>query len=139
MFIYLASPYSAPTAGQRHERFVKACKKAAALMEDGNIVFCPIAHSHSIEVEGMDEIHDGDFWLRQDFAILDAVDVVFVYTMEGWENSQGIKREIQYANANKIPVYFIGENDFGPSEATVYGASATDSRKQPATVQQAVG
>jgi Domain of unknown function (DUF1937) len=139
MFIYLASPYSAPTPGERHTRFVKACKKAAALMEDGHVVFCPIAHSHSIEVEGMDEIHDGKFWLRQDFAILDCVDVLFVYMMDGWEESKGIKAEIAYAKAENIPVYYIGENDFGPSEATVYGASATDSYKRPAAQQQAMG
>lgn len=139
MFIYLASPYSAPTPGERHARFVKACKKAANLMESGHVVFCPIAHSHSIEVEGMDEIHDGPFWLRQDFAILQCVDCVFVYTMDGWKDSNGIRAEVEFALQNNIPVFFIGENDNGPSEAAVYGASATDSHKQPATIQQAMG
>lgn len=107
MFIYLASPYSAPTAEQREDRFIHVCKKAAELMEYGHQVFCPIAHSHPIEVHGMEEIHDGAFWLKQDFAILKHVDAMYVYCMEGWEKSKGIAQEMEFAHAHGIPVMFM--------------------------------
>lgn len=114
MFIYLASPYSAPkdmdedqAFDLREYRYRKACKKAAELMEYGHQVFCPIAHSHPIEVIGMDEIHSGEFWLKQDFAILKHVDAMYVYQMKGWDTSKGIRAEIEFALAHNIPVFFL--------------------------------
>ena len=104
---YLASPYSAPTARKRAARFRQVCKKAAELMEAGQLIFCPIAHSHPIEVNGMSEIHSGDFWLKQDFAILEKCEQLLVYKMPGWENSYGIKREIEYAELLGIPVEYL--------------------------------
>jgi hypothetical protein len=104
---YLASPYSAPTAKQRKQRFKQVCRKAAALMLNGEEIFCPIAHSHPIEVEGMDEIKDGEFWLKQDFAVLEHCKHMYVYCMPGWEQSKGIKREIEFAEMKNIPVTYI--------------------------------
>ena len=114
MFIYLASPYSAPkdmdedrASDLREVRYMKACIKAAELMEYGHQVFCPIAHSHPIEVYGMKEIHSGEFWLKQDFAILKHVDAIYVYLMEGWEKSKGIREEINFCIAHGIPIFFL--------------------------------
>ena len=114
MFIYLASPYSAPKEMDeeaaeelRETRFYRACRKAAELMEYGHQVFCPIAHSHPIEFYGMNEIHSGEFWLKQDFAILKHVDAMYVYQMKGWEQSKGIRAEIEFALAHNIPVFFL--------------------------------
>lgn len=113
-FIYLASPYSvkadvsnALAARIRKTRFEKACRYAAKLMLEGNIVFCPIAHSHPIEVLGMDGIMDGDFWLKQDFAILQEVDELRVLMLDEWEKSDGIKREILFAKELGIPVTYV--------------------------------
>lgn len=108
--IYLASPYSAPTPRERTRRFKKVCKKAAELMEQGLTVFCPIAHSHAIETIGMDDLKDGDFWLKQDFAILENCSKIMVYMMPGWENSYGIRREIDFAETANIPIEFITDD-----------------------------
>lgn len=114
--IYLASPYSVLNP-ERHtpqsiknlltRRFKKVCKKAAELMLNGEIVFCPIAHSHPIEVNGMTERKDGDFWLHQDFGVLRHADRLVVYRMEGWDKSNGVIREIAFAQENGIPVSYI--------------------------------
>jgi hypothetical protein len=105
--IYLASPYSAPTAKKREQRFKQVCKKAAELMLSGEEVFCPIAHSHPIEVYGMTEVHSGDFWLKQDFAVLANCKKMVVYCMPGWQESKGIAREIDFATGMGIPIEFI--------------------------------
>jgi hypothetical protein len=107
--IYLASPYSVGNAGKnkRTRRFKQACKKAAELMAQGYAVFCPIAHSHPIEVIGMDTIEGHDFWLKQDFAVLGRCDKLIVYKMPGWDKSFGISKEIAYANDLNIPIEFI--------------------------------
>jgi len=105
--IYLASPYSAPTARQRASRYKQVCKKAAELMEAGDVVFCPIAHSHPIETLGMTGRKDGEWWLKQDFAVLEHCDKLVVYCMDGWQESYGVKREIEFADLAGIPVEFI--------------------------------
>ncbi len=115
--IYLASPYSIlnkeglteqAIKNRLSRRFKKVCRKAAQLMRDGEIVFCPIAHSHPIEVLGFDGWRgDHDFWLRQDFAVLDKSDKLVVYRMPGWEKSFGVTAEITRATERGIPVEYI--------------------------------
>ena len=103
---YLASPYSKYPYGKK-EAFKTICKKAAQLMEEGHNIFCPIAHSHPIEELGMTKVQNGDFWLKQDFAILDCCDELWVYKMPGWEDSYGISKEIERANWEGIPIKFL--------------------------------
>ncbi len=107
--IYLASVYSQGGAGKnkRTRRFKLACKKAAQLMAEGKNVFCPIAHSHPIEVHGMDKIEGHDFWLKQDFAVLKRCDKLVVYRMPGWQESVGIQREIAFAENHGIPIEYV--------------------------------
>jgi len=107
--LYLASPYSVGNAGKnkRTRRFKQACKKAAELMAQGYAVFCPIAHSHPIEVIGMTTIEGHDFWLKQDFAVLERCTKLVVYCMPGWKDSFGIAKEIEFATKCGIPVEFI--------------------------------
>ncbi len=113
-FTYLASPYS-PVGGPftqfeknqlRNERFHEVCAKAAELMTNGELIFCPIAHSHPIE-QHMYDIRDGDFWLNQDFAILKAASKLKVFRMHGWECSNGVRKEIEFAEKHGIPVEYI--------------------------------
>ncbi len=106
MLNYLASPYSRYPGG-REEAFKLACQKAAELMESGLCVFCPIAHSHPIEAETTMEIKDGDWWLNQDFAILKHCTRLFVYCMPGWADSYGVRKEIEFARINKIPIEYL--------------------------------
>ena len=124
MFIYLASPYTVhgdhteeEHTRIRAERFEHICKKAAELMKYGHQVFCPIAHSHPIEVLGMTEREGHDFWLKQDFAVLEHVDALYVYAMDGWEKSRGIADEIKFAEAYHIPVFIMFES----GEIVTYG------------------
>lgn len=106
MLVYLATPYS-KFPGGREMAYQLACAKAAQLMHQGYEVFCPIAHSHSIETEAMPHIQDGDWWLKQDFAVLKHCDKLAVYQMPGWDVSYGVAKEVDFANNYKIPVEFI--------------------------------
>lgn len=104
--VYLASPYSHRLHRIRHRRFEDVCKKAAELMQQGEQVFCPIAHSHPIEVIGMEGRKSGDWWLKQDYAILKSCTKLLVYKMPGWDKSYGVKEEIKFAKKNKIPIEY---------------------------------
>jgi hypothetical protein len=114
-FIYLASPYSVKQNIGSHQaklirnrRYKQVCQKAAELMLAGETVFCPIAHSHPIETIGFNGvIKDGNFWLQQDFPILAQASKLLVYQMNGWQESYGVKLEIEFALANSIPVEYL--------------------------------
>lgn len=105
--IYLASPYSHRYSYIRTRRFEDVCVKAAELMSQGYLVFCPIAHSHPIEKIGMTGRMPGDWWLKQDFAVLKGCDELFVYRIKGWDKSYGVAMEIKFAKANNMPITYI--------------------------------
>lgn len=105
-FVYLASPYSHPDAAVRERRFVEVSKVASALMAAGDAVFCPIAHSHPIDtIAPLPQTTE--FWMAQDLPILRCASRVVVLMLDGWQNSKGVAREIQAAEAVGIPVEFM--------------------------------
>ena len=106
-FLYLASPYSHPDPEVRHERFLGACRAAAHLMDCGHVVFSPIAHSHTIETEGLKEVRNGDFWKGQDVPILRHAARLVVLMLPGWRESRGIAWEIELAHTNHLHVEYM--------------------------------
>lgn len=92
-FSYLATPYSKYPAGL-DAAHAMACRAAAALMNRGHRIFCPIAHSHCIGVAGHLDNRDWDFWRRQDEPMMRAANGMVVVKMEGWEESVGVTDEI---------------------------------------------
>lgn len=107
-FVYLASPYTHSEPQVREARFRAAAKAAAKLMKAGQVVFSPIAHSHPIELE-FPEKEDGMFWKRQDIPILRHAEKLVVLMLDGWEQSSGIKWEVETALSLHIPVEYINE------------------------------
>jgi hypothetical protein len=117
MLTYLASPYSAKGITDEYEatvvrekRFIEASIMAARLMEQGHKVFAPIPHSHPIEHYGLPEIRSGDWWLQQDYEVLQYCGLLLVYTMDGWDQSYGIGQEVAFAQERGIPVKYINKN-----------------------------
>lgn len=76
-------------------------------MDQGHIVFSPISHSHPISIHANPDPFDHDFWLRQDLPFMSVCDEVYIYCIPGWENSKGIKREIEHAERLGKPVRYI--------------------------------
>lgn len=110
--IYLASPYSHPDADVRERRFQAVCKAAGELMQLGYVVFSPIAHSHSIAAL-CDMPKDWAFWERQDTAILGRCSAMIVLKLDGWEQSIGIKAEVEFAQKRGIPVAWFDLDEVG--------------------------
>ncbi len=105
-YIYLASPYSAPTKRERQRRFKKVVKKAGKLMEQGHAVFCPIAHSHDIGL-ALERPQDHEFWMKQDLPLLACASALWVYKMTGWKESRGVTAEIEFAKEHGIPIRYL--------------------------------
>ena len=104
--IYLASPYSHTDPDIQLQRYEDVAREAAILINEGAIVFCPIAHSHPIATIG--DIDDGTWrtWSKQDLAILERCDEFMVLMLPGWDTSVGINAETDFAIANEIPVTY---------------------------------
>ena len=102
--VYLACPYSHPEKKVREWRVKQADMKAAELMEQGNLVFSPLSHSHPISHHCEVDPTDHDFWLRQDLWILDICDEMHILCLDGWSSSMGIQTEIHRAVELMLPV-----------------------------------
>lgn len=105
--VYLASPYSHPDPAVRHQRFEAVCRMAGRMMEQGQVVYSPIAHSHPISLTMSVSPVDHDFWLRQCFGVLLRSTKLAILTIDGWEASRGIMAELTFAQQHAIPVEFI--------------------------------
>ena len=99
--IYLASPYSHPDQTIRELRVKQVCECAGKLMEQGLLVFCPIAHTHLIAEAMTVGLADAnklgyEAWQRQDEAMLSRCDRLVVCRIGGWTESKGIKAEVDF-------------------------------------------
>lgn len=105
-FAYMASPFSHPDESVRHARYLAACKAAAAMMLRGEVIFAPIPHSYAVE-QHFDEIKDGEWWMAQDLPILKCASKLIVLTLDGWKESYGVAREIEFARDIGIPIEYV--------------------------------
>jgi hypothetical protein len=94
--IYLASPYSHPDSGVREQRYYDVCLASKELALKGHPIVSPIAHWHPIAVMyGLPT--DAKFWWNLDRDYIDSAREVWVYTIDGWRTSEGVKMETEYA------------------------------------------
>jgi nucleoside 2-deoxyribosyltransferase len=100
--IYLACPYFR----EPKVSFYLANKKAAQLMLAGYVVFSPVSHGHAIAVsERLGNAHQ--FWMQQDLPFIDWCDEVYVLMLPYWQQSKGVKAEIDYAAKLGKPIKYI--------------------------------
>lgn len=103
--IYLASPYYHPKSHVREERFIAVCEYAAHLFRQGELVLSPIAHSHSIALAGTLP-KEWSYWEKFDTELIQACSKVLVLKLDGWEESVGIRNEINIALKLGKPVEY---------------------------------
>lgn len=79
--------------------------KAAQYCNNGIAVFSPIAHTHFL-ADYMDEAKrmNFDLWMKMDLPILKDADELHVLCIDGWRQSRGVTREIEFATQIGIPV-----------------------------------
>lgn len=104
--VYLALPYSHEDERVRESRFIAANMAAAKLYESGYNVFSPISHSHPISIF-MDNSNDSSFWTSVDEFWQSRCDYLFILALPGWDESIGIKKEINTADKNGQKIFFI--------------------------------
>lgn len=115
-YSYLASPYTNPDDPTDRlyceQRYAEVCSAAAKLMARGEIIFCPIAHSHPIAAYLPASLRcSHEFWLQQDFALLARADKLLVLKLHQWERSYGIAQEVEFAMKHHILIGYINPQD----------------------------
>src|SRR5258708_2253201 len=96
--IYLACPYTHPDHTVREQRFKLATDAAAELIRQGHIVYSPITMTHPIDVVMAESTKTlgSDYWVQFDEAFMAVCAEMVVLQIEGWNQSRGIQREIDY-------------------------------------------
>lgn len=103
---YLATVYSKHPRGIV-QAWLESCRFAAVFLRAGVPVFCPIAHTHPIAIQGLIDPYDHGIWLPADRPLMEGAAGMIVVTSEGWLDSIGIAAEIAYfASVGKPIVYW---------------------------------
>lgn len=104
--IYIASPYSHDDPAVRHERFMAALRYANDLICEGEIAFSAIAYGHPFACYAAAPT---DFlsWRALNHYMIALSRKVHVLTLDGWEQSAGVKDEILYATEIDKPIIFV--------------------------------
>lgn len=107
--IYLACPYTHPDPEVRKNRFDAATKVAADLIRSGRIVYSPITMTHPIDMvlAGETNTLGSDYWVAFDEAFMQMCSEMIVMRLDGWQQSSGIRREIEYFISHKKPIQYM--------------------------------
>ena len=103
--IYLASPYSHKFTDVRQKRYEEVVKFWVKLIGDSHVVYCPIG-SHHPAAEMYQLPTDHLFWKDTNKAFLNWAEILMVYCLEGWGDSEGIRWEIGYASEKQKIITF---------------------------------
>jgi hypothetical protein len=105
-FYYLATPYSKWKAGL-DDAAKQAALLAGALIKRGIGVYSPIAHSHTIAVAADIDPFSHEIWLPADKPLADAAFGLIVAGLDGWRESYGIGKEIEWFGLARKPRYLL--------------------------------
>lgn len=101
---YLATPYTKYKFGIE-QAWIDASKLAAALLEIGIAAYSPIAHCHSLSLHSPLDPLDHETWLPLDMEMMKRCDVLIVAQLPGWEESYGVRYEIDHFERAGKPIF----------------------------------
>jgi hypothetical protein len=103
--IYLASPYSHPDPAVRNARYEAVARYTILAIREGFVIFSPIVYGHQLALTG-DLPTDAEWWRSFNETVIAACDSMIVLQIDGWQESLGVKMEIEFAASRNIPVVF---------------------------------
>ena len=111
--LYVACPYTDPDPAVRQLRFEIATAVAADLIRAGHIVYSPITMTHPIDIllAGVSNTLGSDYWVAFDEAFMEMCSDMVVIRVDGWQRSNGIRREIEYFTKRKKPIRYMDPSD----------------------------
>lgn len=106
--IYIASPYTHENEDIRNLRYNKVSYYVADLVSNGYVAISPITYGHTL-LNYKEMPTDFDFWENFCIGLLSKCDIMYVYKLDGWDQSKGVINEIKYAEENNIPIVYVVE------------------------------
>jgi hypothetical protein len=104
---YLASPYTHYPYG-RIAAFERVLNITVKLLAVKIPVWSPIVYSHQFVSRGLPI--EAEHWEFLDKAMLEACDGCMVYMLEGWSESKGIAKELEWIQQQDKPIWYIRES-----------------------------
>lgn len=111
-YIYLASPYNSGTSRytdpelKREDRYKAALYSTAWLMQQKFLVYSPIVHNHELAKQFKLPI-DFKYWQGYNIAMLTPASHLYVLTIPGWTDSEGVQGEINYCRDLRKPINLL--------------------------------
>lgn len=106
--IYLASPYTHKDPHVVQERYDLTEQCTYELLKRGLPVFSPIVHCHKIAVDfGLPT--DAAYWEKYNMEFLRRARELYILTIDGWQESKGMKQEIAAARGIRMPYHYVNE------------------------------
>jgi hypothetical protein len=102
-FWYLATPYSKYPDGIE-AAFRAACEQSALLVKAGIPIFCPIAHTHPVAIQGGIDPFDHEIWLPADEPFMHLACGLIFCKLPSWEISYGMNEERKVFTAAGKPI-----------------------------------
>lgn len=108
--IYIASPYSSPLVApvkQQTEllRYQQVLKFAAFILSTGGPpAFSPIVYGHTLASSNAVIGTDHKYWHRFNMDMLRRCEAIFALHLLGFDQSKGVKMELEVAKVLDIPV-----------------------------------
>lgn len=102
--IYLASPYSHPNPAVREQRYIMARIFTLWALQQPLPLFSPIVYGHEF---GSQLGYVFEAWKTLNDAMIRACEQVWVLRIDGWEDSRGVKHEIEFARSLGKPIIYV--------------------------------
>lgn len=109
--IYLGSPYTHADNKIRKKRAEIVSKAAMYFIENGVMVYCPIAESIELAKHSTFTNTTWEFWREKDLTILNLCKELYICSIDGWKDSIGLRAEIKYAIKNDIKISLVVLNE----------------------------
>jgi len=100
-YIYLASPYWNEDPAIRQKNATAVAKVASVLLLNKFPVYCPIAMGcyiqNSLPEDKQKLLDNPEVWSANEDYMIKHCDFVLLVTLDGWEKSNGVRRETEIA------------------------------------------
>ncbi len=120
-YYYISNPYNG-TEEQKAERARIAAQVCGKLLKMGIHAWSPIVHNHAMMKSSEFALEERrSLILDFDFSLLRSAQGMLALTIDGWEQSYGVKAEIELCEKLSIPVKYLDPALLGDSVEEVLG------------------
>ena len=114
--IYLTAPFSHPEPEVSRHRLEEVDRYAVHLLRQGKSVFSPLSRGARLDSPDIPNY----VWYELGLRIMEGCDQLRLLALDGWEDSEGVRLELERARQLDIPVFVVNPGSYEalPRETT---------------------